>query len=438
MLSRLLLREECRRFWQLMRRHLTEIQTGISRIFLRKCARGLELLIAVPVVLIVRLLRPWVIIRFAVIPSEGIGPFSGGMEVYLCERDAKLHGRRTLEIFSYSIPVCNQQLKMMWQRVIPITQFALAAERVNRWLPGGHANYLPWRGQQARDMYNLLADTTPHLAFTEAEERLGWERFCAFGVSEHTPWVCFHARDPAFYVRRSQYRNRDHDHRNSDIEAQLPAMEMLARRGYVAFRMGARVEKVLRQGHPRIIDYATTARTDFLDIFLCAHCRFYLGDPDGLASVAMTFRRPVAYVNFPAIEYVWTWSRDHLFILKKLWLKTERRLLTFPEAIRSGVGRFMRTHLFEECGIELVDNTAEEITELALEMDERLTGRWLATEEDEELQRRFWTMFTTTSTQHASLLRGGPIRARIGTAFLRHHRELLDERTTPAPLVVTV
>jgi putative glycosyltransferase (TIGR04372 family) len=257
-------------------------------------------------------------------------------------------------------------------------------------------------------------------------------------VFPQTPFVCFHARDPAFYRARPQYQNRYHEHRNSDIESQVPAIELLTQGGYVAFRMGAAVEKPLCRCAPNIIDYPTTARTEFLDIFLCAHCRFYLGDPDGLASVAMSFRRPVAFVNFPALEYAWTWSRDHLFLPKMLWLPDERRFLTFPEIIASGVGRFMRTELFEREGIELISNTPEDITELAVEMDERLSGRWQANEKDEALQRRFWEMFTASSTRFTSLHRGGPIRARIGAAFLRRHQELLEERTAAAPVVVTV
>lgn len=56
---------------------------------------------------------------------------------------------------------------------------------------------------------------------------------------------------------------------------------------------------------------------------------------------------------------------------------------------------------------------------LAMEMDERLKGTWQTTEDDEELQRRFWSLFKPSELN-------GIIVSRIGTKFLRQNQELLD------------
>ena len=66
-----------------------------------------------------------------------------------------------------------------------------------------------------------------------------------------------------------------------------------------------------------------------------------------------------------------------------------------------------------------MENTPEEITALAVEMDERLKGTWQTAEEDEELQRRFWALFKPGALQGAFL-------SRIGTEFLHQNRELLQ------------
>lgn len=52
-------------------------------------------------------------------------------------------------------------------------------------------------------------------------------------------------------------------------------------------------------------------------------------------------------------------------------------------------------------------------------MDERLKGMWQTTEEDEELQRRFWSLFKPSELNRV-------FRSRIGAEFLRQNRELLD------------
>lgn len=54
-----------------------------------------------------------------------------------------------------------------------------------------------------------------------------------------------------------------------------------------------------------------------------------------------------------------------------------------------------------------------------MEMDERLNGAWRTTDQDEELQKRFWSLFPTSELN-------GVFLSRIGTEFLRQNRELLN------------
>jgi hypothetical protein len=68
---------------------------------------------------------------------------------------------------------------------------------------------------------------------------------------------------------------------------------------------------------------------------------------------------------------------------------------------------------------EIVKNTAEEITEVVLEMNQRIDGTWVETDEDIELQDRF-----------KKLRQGQPPwkvqqSVRIGAAFLRRYKHLL-------------
>ncbi len=55
---------------------------------------------------------------------------------------------------------------------------------------------------------------------------------------------------------------------------------------------------------------------------------------------------------------------------------------------------------------------------VAIEMEERLKGIWQTTEEDEELQQRFWLLFKESKLH-------GVIKARIGTDFLQQNQDLL-------------
>ena len=67
------------------------------------------------------------------------------------------------------------------------------------------------------------------------------------------------------------------------------AAEKLADCGYQLLRMGSAVGKKIDTTHPGIIDYAISGkRTDFLDIYLSANCRFFISSGSGIDSVPTT------------------------------------------------------------------------------------------------------------------------------------------------------
>jgi putative glycosyltransferase (TIGR04372 family) len=266
------------------------------------------------------------------------------------------------------------------------------------------------------DAGGFFQRTKPHLSFTPEEERLGWADVSQLGLPEEAPFVCVFARDPAYldvtYPHLADWRH--HNFRDADIEDFMTAAEELAGRGYYVLRMGAVVAKPLRQPSAKIIDYAANGRSDFLDIFLGANCRFFLGTYAGIMAVPMIFRRPVVAVNLIPLTLP-TRGRDDMLLPKKLWWREKRRFMTFREMLDCG---FLRSQEYAAQGIEIIDNTPEEIRSVAIEADERLKGTWRASEEDEELQARFRALFTN------SHVRGRP--SRLGTAFLRENIELLD------------
>lgn len=305
----------------------------------------------------------------------------------------------------------------MWNRTLHISPFAKYLDWINRILPGGEKHAIPMPSD--RDIHGLIARTPQHLFFTAREEQRGLAALRKLGIPENTPFVCFHARDSAYLSALFPNTNcHYHDYRDSNIYHYVPAAGEMTRRGCFAIRTGAIVQEALTTTNPMIIDYATKCRSDFLDIFLGAKCHFYFGAASGFSAIPPIFRRPLAIVNHIPLDYAPTWFPYALFIPKKLWLKAERRFLTFREIFDSGIGRFLETEQYEQLGIEVIENTPEEITALVVEMDERLKGTWQTIEEDEELQRRFRSLL-----KPGHLCHGSP--SRIGAEFLRQNRDLL-------------
>ena len=410
---------------QFIARQLTQIRQGRLSVLRRKGITLLLLLPAALVVIVARLLQPVVLIRFGSLPSPRIGPYAGETELYLCEQDADPPPRPAVDIFFHNAAVCNHQLKAMWDRTLHISHLAKYPYILVERLPGFKTHLVP--NGNDRDIRGLLATTQPHLSFTPEEERWGQSWLREQGVPEAAPFVCFFARDSAYLdaaIPGVDWRAGYHDYRDSSIHDHVPAAEELTRRGYFAIRMGAVVKDALTTTNPMIIDYATKSRTDFLDIYLGAKCRFFIGDPSGIIAIPTVFRRPLVWVNTCRLEDMSVWGPDYLLIPKKIWLRQEHRFMTFREIFASGVRRISNIQEYERLGIELVDNTPEEITAVAIEMDERIKGTWRITEEDEELQERFWSLFQTLCKSPE--VKHGVLLSHIGGEFLRDNRELLD------------
>ena len=77
-----------------------------------------------------------------------------------------------------------------------------------------------------------------------------------------------------------------------------------------------------------------------------------------------------------------------------------------------------KTEEYDKAGLKIVENTSEEILDLAREMNERIDGTWKEMEEDKKLQEKYWSLFPEDSLNKTC-------PARIGALFLRKNRELL-------------
>ena len=156
-------------------RQITEVRAGGTRIAWRKARSlgrqtlGLTLLpVALIVVLLMRAVRPVVLVRIGRLKSARIGHYVSDTDLYLCRRDAGEFGRRTVDFFYHGQYICNRQLKVMWDRTLRIVPFGAVIDRMNRHVPGGNRHIVPiptWT-RHGNDMFKLVGRTRSHLSFT--------------------------------------------------------------------------------------------------------------------------------------------------------------------------------------------------------------------------------------------------------------------------------
>lgn len=370
-------------------------------------------------------LPPGLSFRFLQTVSDNVCELAMGIEAYRCQAEAGGFDPLKTEVyfhdFSKTPTFANTQLNRMWERTLPF--LPLNPEMVDEAVRSSGASHEKVRLGLSRDKWGSASFGDAHISFTLEEIAEGDALLVKLGIPEGKPFVCFHARDQGYDKALGRYQKTFTRYRDSNIEHMLPAAAAMTELGYAAVRMGSSVECRLKESPPGVIDYASSEfRSDFLDVYLMSRCKFYIGGDAGLFALAEMFRRPVVFVNFSVWPEVHTWFTQP-FIAKKYWSTRMGRLLTFREIFETGASTLytLGDQAFQNAGIELIENSPEEIRDLALEVEARMSGTWKVLEADVQLQRDFWNQFK----QSVLPCLHGHYRTRLGAAFLRENQTWL-------------
>ena len=396
-------------------------------------------------VILTRLVRPFVVVRIGILDIGRIGGLYLG-DWYLSEKACGKHQGRYFDWFYFvkSTNHVNKQWEKMWLRVLPVfpwTMLAQSIERLNKWFPGHenhripnsdvmatreeHANYLAGKDSKVYSNYNqrlecILESAQANLSFTETEKAYGEKELRQLGIPPDKTFICFHNRDSAFLdSTKNEFNWRYHDFRDSSVVNYLSGANEMTKRGYYAIRLGAKVKERIEIENPYIIDYTCSGmRTDFLDIYLLSKCRFILCSDTGISFPSEVFKRPLVYVNWTMLLRIPFYTAHGLIIFKKFFLQNENRYMSFSQTMNLEFGGKDTNEIFNRLNLRLIENTPEEILAVTIEMEERLNGNWQTTPEDEELQECFWALFGPDKLKSPDL--------RIGAEFLRQNRKLLN------------
>ena len=270
------------------------------------------------------------------------------------------------------------------------------------------------------------------LEFSPAELSEGKKFLRNLGIQDKDKFVCINVRDSSF-LQKSQplgwSKSKDwsyHDYRDTRIANYVVASEKLAELGYTVFRMGAIVSEPLLSEHPRVFDYSTNGmRTEFLDVFLGAHCEFCISTGSGWDEIPGYFRRPRMYVNIiPPLAYQ-ILDRELILYPKILLNSKNDNQLTLKEIIKSEAHQLSRTFEYAERGISIRDMSSEELVEAVTEMAARVDGTFVESPAQKQMQAKLKLILST----HPKLQPTPdyyPIRSEFATCFLSNYPNFLD------------
>ena len=186
------------------------------------------------------------------------------------------------------------------------------------------------------------------------------------------PFVSIHVRDTGFY------KNEKQNTRNGDIFTYLPAIKYLIKKGFNVVRIGdpfmKDIEPMLVECGPYLFDYACSEiKSQLIDCYLMSECVFFIGCASGPNCIPPIFNVNCVTVNWYNASNALFYSKGDIATFKKFrWCENGRlvplsNLMKPPYSVNPTI-----VELAQE-GVELSDNTPEEIYETVREFVENDT-----------------------------------------------------------------
>ncbi|MBN1612931.1 MAG: TIGR04372 family glycosyltransferase [Deltaproteobacteria bacterium] len=362
-------------------------------------------------------------IKFLNVYTMRIGHLCVEPDCYVKEEILGEHPKYKALILAPRGKVANEHILSYWEHYLGIIRFNLLCTLLK---PLSNNRFTTYDVHRYASPVNSAADFSriqsmyhekggrPLLALTDHDLQLGRDLLFKQGVPHDAWFVCVHCREDGYVPGEEQ------TYRNADITSYLPAMEAIIERGGWVIRLGDPSMKKI-PSNKYIIDFAhLDNKSDWMDVYLCAACRFFLGSASGLSAISAIFGIPSAIANQAPVSVVLPYLPEDIGIHKLLFSLAENRYLRFAEIMGTPIGNFRFDSLYMEANIRIIDNTAEDIKALALEMLGRIDGKTVYSTEDDLLQERFKSLMNASHYSYRS-------SARIGREFLRKYSFLLDD-----------
>ena len=215
-------------------------------------------------------------------------------------------------------------------------------------------------------------------------KQLGGPWLNSLGVPDDAPIAILHARDRGYASFMTH-----HYFRCADVNTYHLAIDALIERGYWVFRIGDRTSPPLTHVRDQLVDVPHLQKHgDWMDIYLCGRCTFGVMQLSGPEAILRGFRKPMLLAN--AVPDL---SREptplDLFMLKRFRSRAGGQDMTYQDFLRAGAPMLSMTDEFTNAGIDIIENTPEELRDAVLDMLRFLDGE---PARDAEAQKNFVTM----------------------------------------------
>jgi putative glycosyltransferase (TIGR04372 family) len=262
--------------------------------------------------------------------------------------------------------------------------------------------YMRWHRDGRSPLFRLPLDT----------EARGWAALHQAGMPQGAWFVTLHVREGKWNGRNAGMSGI----RNAEISTYFPAIAEIAHRGGWVVRIGDPEMTPMPQLQ-NVIDYChSEIRSDWMDVFLLASCRFMIGTNSGPALVPALYGVPTVFTNWwPPAER--PWHPSDLIMTKMLRRQADGRYLTMSEMLREPFSYCLSLgYLSNNEGVFVEDNNAELIRAAVAEMLARREAESSEDAEAAELRLRADKIYQSHGVVGMS---------ELPREFLRRHSDLI-------------
>jgi len=336
-----------------------------SSIFQRGAAAVTTLFLGLPLWLLSASLKPFLEIRFLAIPGPRLGHL-------VAEADC---------LISKKIPNRSRVLYFVFFAGPPVNTFfgEILRKRLIIWptfLVGGA---FVWQQVFTSPLSRHWAVSTPYasgltLSSKWVEDDLNMKQLEqlleSFDLDPVRPYVCLWVRDSSYGSTADPLRNQDYSsHRDSTIANHLKMCETLQQHGYSVVRMGRVTQDDTTTNKQAFFDYSSdNQRSDRNDFLLTKFCAFAISGDSGSVFLPILYRKPLALVNIGGFVGVQGGESVKVVALKRLEWQNTGLPVSSSQILQRSMYLFTDKSQFEKLGVEIFENTPEELEGVALDM----------------------------------------------------------------------
>ncbi len=361
-------------------------------------------------------IMPLVKLKFGILYAERFGQLATTFDNYIYSRNKR--NKIEYAFFHLNNRVANEELLRLWrnEKKIFFSKIAKIVFHTSKKFNIASKIIIDWDEMETMPR---RVNTTPKVIKTDEYFHHKGKIFInRFSIS--CPFICITSRDD-MYVDNKEDTNF-YNYKNFKFMNFDKSINNLIKKNYSIIRVTKATNSRYKNPSKKFF-YFEKDRTDHSDVYLLSQSKYNIyGSFHGANEISSIFRKKALYLNMTPfnLEFLTNLSINSIFVPKKIYSKIDKRFLKFNEIANLKYYTHYNKDYFEEKGLEVIDNTPDEINMIVEEFDNNfdLGNNYYNC----DLQDKFWSSFE--DSKEVEYLRKS-LKINISKIFLENNKDLI-------------